>query len=132
MTCAQSSCVRLVCPALSVEPQCFDLSLVWGTDNELEATITDGDGKAIAINNDTISLTVNESVGGAAVFVKTNGPGQHSEPGQGQTVFEIDAADTATASATAWTYWIYEIRRTTAGGDTRVHLTGQFAVRPTI
>ena len=132
MNCSSQPCVRLVCPLLAVEPRCFDLSIVWGTDNQLEATITDGDGKAIAINNDTVAFTVKEAVGGAAVFVKYNGPGAHSVPGLGQTIFNIDAADTATASATAWTYWIYEVRRTTAAGDTRVHLTGQFAVGPTI
>lgn len=133
MTCESTpACMRLTCSTLSIQPGCVNLSIVWGTDNQLEFTITDGDGKAVAITNDTIAMTVKEELGGALIWTKSNGPGQHSAPALGQTIFEIDAADTAAASTIANTWWIYEIRRTTAGGDERVHLTGSFVVRPAI
>lgn len=133
MICAtNSNCLRLVCQSIQVEPTCVDLSIVWGTDNQLEVTITDGDGRAVVITTDTIALTVKEETGGATVFSKSNGPGEHSAPALGRTVFAIDAADTAAASATAWTYWVFEVRRTTGGGETRVHISGAFAVRPAI
>lgn len=133
MTCeTQPNCARLVCSTLPIQPVCINLSIVWGTDNQLEVTITDGDGKAVAINNDTIAMTVREEIGGALVWTKSNGPGSHSDPGLGQTIFEIDAADTATASTTAATWWVYEIRRTTPASDTRVHISGSFIVRPAI
>lgn len=133
MTCASSpNCVRLVCSELPIQPTCLNLSIVWGTDNQLEVTITDGDGKAVVITNDTITMTVKEELGGALVWLKSNGPGGHSSPDLGQTIFEIDAADTATASTTAATWWVYEIRRITAGGDERVHISGAFIVRPAI
>lgn len=127
-----NNCARVYCSTVSIVPDCYDLSIVWGTDNQLEVIITDGDGKAIAINNDTISLTVKEELGGALVWTKSNGPGAHSDPGQGRTIFTIDAADTATAAAATTTWWIYEVRRTTAGGDERVHISGSFVVRPAI
>lgn len=133
MTCETvPSCVNLTCSTLPVQPACVGLSLVRGTDNQLEVTITDGDGKAIAINNDTVTMTVKEELGGALVWTKSNGPGAHSDPGLGQTIFEIDAADTATASTTSQTWWVYEMRRITAGGDERVHISGSFVVRPSI
>jgi hypothetical protein len=108
------------------------LSLMRGTDNQLEVVITDGDGKAFAINSDTIDFTVKDEPGGSVVFTKQNGPGDHSNPGLGETIFNIDAADTASASSSSLTYWVYEVRRTTATLDERVHITGDFVVRPTI
>lgn len=133
MTCeTQPNCARLVCSTLPIQPTCLNLSIVSGTDNQLEVTITDGDGKAIAINNDTIDFTVKEWLGGALVWTKSNGPGAHSDPGLGQTIFNIAAADTVTASTSAVTWWVFEIRRITAGGDERVHISGAFVVRPAI
>ncbi len=133
MTCdLNSPCIRIPCESLPIEPTCLILSIVRGTDNQLEVSITDGDGKAVVITNDTITLTVKDEAGGSTVFVKSNGPGGHSAPALGQTIFNIDAADTATASATATTYWAYEVRRITAGGDERVHIQGDFVVRPAI
>ena len=127
-----STCVRVPCKDLPIEPDCLNLSLVKGTDNELEITITDGDGKAVAITADTITMTVKDEPGGSTVFLKSNGPGAHSAPALGQTIFVIDAADTATASDDATTYWVYEIRRVTGTGDQRVHIQGDFTVRPAI
>lgn len=135
MTCVSpnaTGCARLACESLTIDPVCYDLGVVWGTDNQLEVTLTDGDGKAVAINNDTVDFTVKDDLGGSVVFTKSNGPGDHSAPGLGQTIFDVDAADTATAGATTTTYWVYEVRRTTAGGDERVHLQGAFVVRPAI
>lgn len=120
------------CTELFIEPTCVNVALVWGTDNELEVTITDGDGRAIAINNDTITFTVKDAVGGTTVIAKSNGPGSHSDPGNGKTVFAIDAADTALAPATSTTYWTHEVRRITAALDELVHIQGEFIVRPTI
>jgi predicted secreted protein len=120
------------CTELLIEPACVNISLIWGTDNELEVTITDGDGKAIAINNDTITLTVKDAVGGTTVIAKSNGPGAHSDPGNGKTVFVIAAADTALAPATTTTYWAHEVRRITATLEERVHIQGDFIVGATL
>jgi len=120
------------CEALPIQPQCLDLTLSRGTDNSLEVVITDGDGRAIVITNDTVKFTVKDEVDGTVVFEHTNMPGGHSSPGLGQTIFEISAADTATASATADTFWVFEVRRITPALDEFVHISGQFIVRPTI
>jgi hypothetical protein len=120
------------CTELAIEPACVNVALVWGTDNELEVSITDGDGKAIAINNDTITFTVKDEPGGTTVIAKSNGPGSHSDPANGKTVFAIAAADTALAPATADTYWALEVRRITAALEERVHIQGDFIVRATI
>jgi hypothetical protein len=127
-----TNCARLQCVDLSVEPDCYNLSIVRGTLNRFEVVLTDGFGKAVAINNDTVEFIVKDDPGGSVVFSKSNGPGEHSDPGQGETIFEIDETDTASASETAYTYWVYEVRRTTITGDLYVHITGGFVVRPTI
>lgn len=131
MTC-ETNCVRLQCTTLAIEPVCFNLSMVRLTDNRLEVTITDGDGRALAIGADTIALLVKDEPGGSTMISKSNGPGEHSAPDLGQTIFDIDAADTSAASESASTYWVYEISRTTGGGETRVHIVGDFHVRPRI
>lgn len=120
------------CQSVPVEPDCANLTLLRGTDNELEITLTDGDGKAVVITNDTVTFTVKDEPGGSTVFAKVNAPGAHSAPELGQTIFVIDAADTSTASATQTTYWVYEVRRTLPGGEERVHIQGDFIVRPAI
>lgn len=127
-----TNCARLECVDLKVEPTCYNLSIVRGTLNRLEVVLTDGFRKAIAINNDTVEFIVKDEPGGTSIFTKSNGPGEHSDPGQGETVFEIDETDTASADETRYTYWVYEIRRTTIAGDVFVHITGDFIVRPTI
>jgi hypothetical protein len=127
-----SACASLVCSAATVEPDCVNLSIVRGTQNRFEVIITDGFGKAVAINNDTIEFIVKDEPNGTAVFTKSNGPTEHSNPSLGETVFDIDEADTATASETETTYWVYEVRRTNPVSDVFVHLTGQLIVRPTI
>ena len=132
MTCSESSCVQLQCTTLAIEPVCFNLSMVRETDNELEITITDGDGKALPIGVDTIDFVTKDEPGGAVIFAKSNGPGDHSAPDLGQTIFVIDKADTVAASSSAATYWVYEISRTAAGGAERVHIVGDFHVRPRI
>lgn len=131
MTC-DTNCFQLQCTTLAIEPVQFCLAMVRGTDNQLEVTITDGDGRALAIGADTIDFVVKDQVGGSVMFSKSNGPGDHSNPDLGQTIFDIDAADTVGASATATTYWVYEISRTTGGGETRVHIVGNLIVRPRI
>ncbi|MHC4867836.1 MAG: hypothetical protein ACYTEX_27510, partial [Planctomycetota bacterium] len=120
------------CTEIAIRPDCVKIELVWGTDNELEVSLTDGDGRAIAINNDTVTWTVKDAVGGTTVIAKSNGPGGHSDPANGKTVFVIAAADTALAPATSTTYWTHEVRRITAALEERVHIQGEFIVRPTI
>jgi hypothetical protein len=133
MTCATTSvCISVTCSDLAIEPACLNLSMMRETDNEIEITITDGDGKAIAIGADTIDFTVKDELGGSVIFTKQNGPGGHSDPDLGQTIFTIAKADTSTASETTTTYWTYEVRRTTAALEERVHIQGDFVVRPTI
>lgn len=133
MTCwEQTPCARITADELAVEPVDLRLSLVRGTDNELEITITDGDGKAVVISSDTITLTVKDDPGGTVQIAKSNGPGDHFAPELGQTLFEIDKADTIAADPLTTTYWVYEVRRITGAGDERVHIAGDFVVRPTI
>lgn len=131
MSC-DSNCITLQCTTLAIEPVCFNLVMVRETDNQLEVTITDGDGRALAIGADTIDFVVKDQIGGSVMFSKSNGPGDHSNPDLGQTIFDIEAADTAGASSSASTYWVYEISRTTGGGETRVHIVGNLTVRPRI
>ena len=114
------------------QPDQRNLLIQRGTDNTLSVTITDGDGRAIAITNDTVKLTVKTGVGGDLVFDKTNAPGSHSDPANGETQFEINPADTATASETARTYWVYDVRRIDVGGEERIHIRGDFTVEPTV
>lgn len=122
----------VTCGQLVVAPDCNNIYMPYGTDNELQAIIKDGDGKAVPITSDTVTLTVKDSRGGAVVFTKSNGPGSHSDPAQGETIFPITPADTATADSYAVTTWVYEVRRVTGGGDVYSHLTGRFIVEPTI
>lgn len=132
MTCQTTCGGASVCEDLPIQPDCINLTIQRETDNQLEVVITDGDGKAIAINNDTITMTVKDEPGGSVVFTKSNGPGSHSNPGLGQTIFTIAAADTSSASASTTTYWVFEVRRIAAGGDERIHIKGDFIVEPTI
>ena len=126
------NCLGLVCVDMSVEPDCVNLSIMRATYNKLQVIITDGFNKAVGINNDTIDFIVKDERGGSVVFQKTNAPGAHSNPSQGETTFEIDETDTATANETTSTYWMYEVRRTNPVNDVFVHLTGQFIVRPRV
>lgn len=132
MTCQDDSCIRLQCTTIAVAPVCFTLGMLRETDNQLDVTITDGEGRAFAIGLDTIDLSVKDESGGAVQFAKSNGPGDHVEPALGRTIFAIEPADTSSASTTATTYWVYEISRTTGAGETRVHIVGDFVVRPRI
>lgn len=117
---------------LSFEPRCLDIAIVWGTNNTLTAYINDGAGRGIDITADTVTFIVKDSVGGGVQISKSNGPGNHSAPALGETVFKIVPADTATAGATTSTYWTYEIRRIAATLEETVHIHGNFIVRPTI
>ena len=127
MTECNQSCVD-VC----VVPDCYNLSIVRGTYNRFQIILTDGDNKAIAINNDTVEFIIKDDPGGSVIVSKSNGPGDHSDPANGTTIFEIENADSLAANETTSTYWSYEVRRTNPLGDVFVHITGQFTVRPTI
>lgn len=127
-----TNCIQLDCQELAIQPDCYNLSIQRGTDNALEVIVTDGDGAAIDISLDTITLTVKTARDGDLVFAKSNGPGDHIGPIIGKTVFDVAAGDTATASTTATTYWVFDVRRVTAGGDERIHIRGDFIVEPTV
>lgn len=131
MTCTvglrQAQCEQLV-----VAPGCYDIAIPYSTDNELVVIIKDADCKALPITTDTVTLTVKDSRGGAVVFTKSNAPGGHSNPAQGETIFAIASTDIATADPYNTTVWRFEIRREDAGGSVYSHLAGQFIVGPTI
>lgn len=130
------SCVQVTCPArcdqVEVAPDCSDIILPYGTDNELVAIVKDGDGKAIPITTDTITMTVKDGRGGTLIFTKSNGPGSHSDPAQGETIFDVSSSDLSAADPYAVTVWLYELRRQTAGGSVFAHVAGRFFVEPTI
>lgn len=115
-----------------IDPTCGCVSIPYGTDNELVVTITDGDGRAIPINNDTVTITVKDERGGNLIFEKTNGPGEHCEPSQGTTIFVLTPSDTEAADPYVRTVWLFEIRRVTGGGEIYAHIFGDFLVEPTI
>lgn len=130
MTC--NPCEGILATEVAEQPDQRNLIMQRGTDNTLTATITDGDGRAVVITNDTVQLTVKTGVGGDLVFTKTNAPGSHSDPANGETQFEIDPADTAAASETARTYWVYDVRRIDVSAEERIHIRGDFTVEPTV
>lgn len=133
MTCCTLQAKQISdCALLTVEPSCGDIRLPYGTDNELVAILQDGDGRAIAITTDTVTMTVTDGRGGSTVFSKSNAPGAHSDPDQGETVFAILAADIIAADPHTTTTWLFEIRRTDNGGLSYSHLAGRFIVEPTI
>lgn len=132
MTCHATGSLYGDCAILALSPDCIDIVMPYGTDNELTAVLKDGDGKAVPINTDTITLTVKDGRGGTLIFQKTNAPGAHTDPAQGETVFAIAATDISTADPYSCTTWLYELRRTTNGGLTYVHLSGRFVVSATI
>jgi hypothetical protein len=120
------------CDELVVAPECGDIILPYGTDNDLVAIVKDGDEKAIPINTDTITLTVKDGRGGTLIFAKVNAPGSHANPAQGETVFSVSSADISSADPYAVTVWRYEVRRQTSGGAVFSHVSGRFIIEPTI
>lgn len=132
MTCDNTLRPPITEDDIVVAPGCGDIFLPYGTDNELVLVVKDEDQKAIDITADTVILTVKDGRGGNQIFQKTNAPGGHSDPTEGETAFAIDAADISTAQPYETTTWRYEVRRTAAGGEISAHLAGLFIVEPTI
>ena len=64
MTECNQSCVD-VC----VVPDCYNLSIVRGTYNRFQIILTDGDNKAIAINNDTVEFIIKDDPGGSVIVL---------------------------------------------------------------
>lgn len=115
------------CSGIVIRPACVDIILQQGTDATLEVILTDGDGAAVDITNDTVTMTVRESIGGTLLFQKSNGIGEHNEPLRGSTLMVIEPADIPAAGV-----FVYEVRRLLQAGTERIHISGTLTIEAAI
>lgn len=128
MTCTKKN------PVVSVAPAKFDIELARGTDNEIEFILTDALGEPVSLTDSDVTFTAWDAIGGTVKLgPKINTVGNHTDPQNGKTAFQIDRTeiDDETNTSTK-TFWVYEVRRKQVTADLEnVHLTGQLIILPT-
>jgi hypothetical protein len=78
-----------------VAPKEIDFQVPAHADVTLEFQLTDEDGDVIAIGDDTVTFVVfRKRTDTVPLIEKENGPGEHSTPNDGRTVFVLQASDT--------------------------------------
>jgi hypothetical protein len=121
---------RVTGTTVSVLPVCVHLEIIRGTDVGFIFTLTDEDGVAQDITNDTVKFTAMDKADVRQIEL-TNGVGQHYSPSEGRTQFDIVASETDTVVKSADVIWTYEVRRIYASGDEKVWFQGEFRISPT-
>lgn len=112
-----------------------NITVLRGTDNDLQFTIADASGTAIDISLDTITFTGREGFAGPIrVPKKSNAPGTHTDPTNGVTTFkllktEIDD-EVQPGSETSWKYEVRRVEAVTL--DEFVHFQGGLIIKPAV
>lgn len=109
-----------------------DVTVPWGVDVVLEATLTEDDS-ARDISQDTIELTVRQDTNftSPVLFTVKNGPGEHETPASGVTRFAI--TDTQLSSGLTRHEsrgHAYAIRGIGADAKQRAFIKGTLTVEP--
>lgn len=119
---------------LSLVPTEIDIDLDQGSDKPIEFQISKG-GQAVNITNDTIYFTARDFYfGNVTIPTKANGPGQHSDPENGKTMFVLERDEVISEGNEAYTAtWYYEVRRLDAStGLEMVHIQGRLNLKPMV
>lgn len=112
--------------AVSIVPSIEAIRMVQGTDATFEFVLTNGDDEVVDLTADDVVLTVRDEKGGTVQLQKTNEPGDHIEPTQGRTSFDLAHSDFAAELSDEHAFWVYEVRRIRASGKEAVHIEGAF------
>ena len=115
---------------LDTIPSEIGLQIMQGVKTQLEFILTDERGEVVDLTLDTVELNVRDYFGGTLQIEKSNGPGEHEDPVNGQTRFAIEKGDISAMTENA--NWVYEIRRLLPSGDEAVHIHGPFFVSPAV
>lgn len=98
--------------SLDLTPEIINLEVQQGTDVTITFQLSDDDGVAVAITDDTVKFTAKDGFGGeVTIETKSNGPGQHEDPVDGTTTFVLTKTDLTTLTPTDQVGWKYEVRR---------------------
>lgn len=121
---------------LDLAPDPKDMEVFAGTDNTIEVTLLNATtSAAIDITSDDVKFTAKDALGGSVVKIatKTNSVGEHSDPTNGKTRFQLTKEELVLATATAQEAWWYEVRRVISGSsDEVVYMHGQLRVKPSV
>jgi len=113
---------------ISIVPVQIDLEVTYKTNFSIECVLLN-DGEPVDITTDSVRLTVRDYKGGTAKIQKTNTTGEHAEPTNGKTIFDIAPADFVDDQTDENVDWVYEVRRITSGNEEYVHIQGDFIVK---
>jgi hypothetical protein len=119
---------------IDILPSSVDIEIQRETTVTLEFVLTDGDGKPLNIEADTVKFTAKETPGGTATIpTKTSAAGAHLDGAGGRVEFTIEKTEIDNeANRTTKTFWVYEIRRTQPGGEEFVHISGSLVIHPDV
>lgn len=119
----------------AIDPACIDIRVQRGTDNDFEFILTDGEGDAVGIAADDVTLTIKDDFDGAVQHQQTSSAGSHLDADGGKVEFSIPRTDIDDeANPGSQTSWVYEVRRIIGGGagDQIVHIKGEFTIEPSV
>lgn len=119
---------------LDLTPEIINLEVQQGTDVTIEFQLTDNAGVAVDISLDSVKLTAKDGFGGTTtIATKTNGPGQHSTPAQGKSLFVLTKAELTTLTPDSEVGWKYEVRRVFSGTLREViYIHGDLLLMPSV
>jgi hypothetical protein len=120
--------------SLDLTPEIINLEVQQGTDVVITFQLTDGDGVAVDISLDSVKFTAkDEFAGDVMIATKTNSPGQHEDPSDGQTTFTLTKTNLTTETPADEVTWKYEIRRVFASSAREVvYIHGDLTLKPSV
>lgn len=115
---------------ISIVPENIALEVTYKTNFSIECVLLN-DGEKVDISADSVRLTVRDYKEGAVKIQKTNASGEHTDPTNGKTTFDIAPADFVDVQDDETVNWVYEVRRIqpSPGDEETVHLMGDFIVK---
>ena len=119
---------------IDLTPEIITIEAQQGTDVTLEFQLTDANGTAVDITNDTVDVTVKDDFdGNVKIATKSNGPSEHSDPANGKSIFVWTKTETTTSTPTEQVDWVYEVRRIFAGsGKEVIYIQGTLSLFPSV
>ncbi len=119
---------------VDLTPEIVHLDVQQGTDNAIEFQLTNNLGAAVDLTSENVKFTARDDFAGAiTIATKTNGPGQHSDPANGKTIFVLTKTDLDTLTPDSQVTWKYEVRRVFAVTNYEViYIHGNLILEPSV
>jgi len=121
----------LVKNCVSASPIKACMRMTQGAFQRWEFILTDARGEAVDLTGQQVEFTIKDGPGGNVKYTHTNTPGDHADPTNGKTIFDIDHT-AFSESTTDVLQWVFTVERIKATSEVLLHLTGQFILDPVI